>query len=281
MSQICIELIEYKPVLFKKDFISEDIGYKILNDFSTYIEIDFPNPKNKWQWRLMSLGWVGIINVNQQTTIFLNPKITTTNIFSMWEYAYRLKSFHLLKGTVNCNSIVDFYNRIALLLSKQIIQRCKKGLYKAYTDYSDRLPYICGRVDVKDSLNHPGSVFLKCDYQKITVDNEYNQILLWTLDTLRKTNEIAKSRTIVIQAYRSLLGMISLVPYTSSDCVQKYYNSLNDDYMLMHSLCRFILEFAQPNGHHGDRKTAPFLVNMSRLFELFIAECCWIENGRN
>jgi len=43
----------------------------------------------------------------------------------------------------------------------------------------------------------------------------------------------------------------------------------------MHALCRFFLEHSGPSHERGDRRMLPFLIDMGRLFELFVAE--WLE----
>ena len=43
----------------------------------------------------------------------------------------------------------------------------------------------------------------------------------------------------------------------------------------MHALCRFFLEHMGPTHRLGEREILPFLVNMARLYELFVAE--WLR----
>lgn len=43
----------------------------------------------------------------------------------------------------------------------------------------------------------------------------------------------------------------------------------------MHALCRFFLEHTGPTHEVGDRQMFPFLVNMARLYELFVAR--WLK----
>ena len=45
----------------------------------------------------------------------------------------------------------------------------------------------------------------------------------------------------------------------------------------MHALCRFFLEQSGPSHVAGDREMLPFLVDMARLFELFVAE--WLKSN--
>jgi len=42
----------------------------------------------------------------------------------------------------------------------------------------------------------------------------------------------------------------------------------------MHALCRFLLEQQGPNLNRGQRMMQPFLINMARLYELFVAQWC-------
>ncbi|MCB0211631.1 MAG: restriction endonuclease, partial [Anaerolineae bacterium] len=53
------------------------------------------------------------------------------------------------------------------------------------------------------------------------------------------------------------------------------YHRLNEDYRPLHALCRFFLEQTGPLHALGDRQMLPFLVDMARLYELFVAE--WLS----
>jgi 5-methylcytosine-specific restriction enzyme subunit McrC len=68
---------------------------------------------------------------------------------------------------------------------------------------------------------------------------------------------------------------VTLQPFGPSDCVGRSYSRLNDDYQPMHALCRFFLEHSGPSHEMGDRTMLPFLVDMARLYELFVAE--WLR----
>lgn len=78
------------------------------------------------------------------------------------------------------------------------------------------------------------------------------------------------------QAYHALRGISGLRPFKAKDCVARLYNRLNGDYRVLHALCRFFLEHTGPSHEIGDRKMLPFLVNMARLYELFVAK--WLIN---
>ncbi|MEG4324935.1 5-methylcytosine restriction system specificity protein McrC, partial [Microcoleus sp. herbarium5] len=50
---------------------------------------------------------------------------------------------------------------------------------------------------------------------------------------------------------------------------------LNQDYQLLHALCRFFLDNTGPSHETGDREMLPFLIDMANLYEQFVAE--WLK----
>ena len=54
--------------------------------------------------------------------------------------------------------------------------------------------------------------------------------------------------------------------------MDRLYNRLNEDYEALHALCRFFLEHSGPTLSVGTHKVLPFLVDMDRLYELFVYE---------
>lgn len=79
----------------------------------------------------------------------------------------------------------------------------------------------------------------------------------------------------VRKAYRSVQSFTTLQPFRPEECIKRLYNRLNDDYKPMHALCRFFLENSGPAQSTGDHTMLPFLVDMARLFELFVAR--WLR----
>lgn len=64
---------------------------------------------------------------------------------------------------------------------------------------------------------------------------------------------------------------ITLKPFCDYNCTGRTYNRLNSDYDILHKICRFFLENTGPTQNLGDHTMVPFLVDMARLFELFVA----------
>ncbi|MFQ5730168.1 MAG: McrC family protein [Waddliaceae bacterium] len=271
-----LSLSEYSSARFPKEAISDALGETLWRNYNNQVAVDFPSPKTGKQWQLTPQGWVGYIPLNEQLGLSLQPKVELENLFRMLEYAYRLKSFHFLDGLIDCQSIEEFYERFANILARRVLDRGRKGFYHAYLPKTDQLPFVRGRMNIRKAIRTPWDVKPECHYEEHTADIDENQILAWTLSIIAKGG-ICTERVLptVRRAYRSLQGLVSVKPYNPKDCIGRIYNRLNDDYQPLHALCRFFLEHSGPNHKLGDRTVLPFLVNMERLYELFVAE--WLK----
>ena len=235
-----IELTEYKIKSFPKDEIPVSIGIELYQKYRKQIDIEFPNYKTENQWQLKARGWVGYIPLNHQLAVKINPKVSIENIFVMLEYAYKLKSFTFIEGLMNCDSLQGFYNNLAYTVAQLILNRVRKGLYRIYIPKTQHLAYVRGRLDILETIKQPWNVKLKSHYQEQTIDIEDNQILLWTLFIISRNSLCSeKVSTIIRKAYHTLQSLVTLKSFTPEDCFRINYNRLNQDYKLLHYLCRF------------------------------------------
>ena len=99
----------------------------------------------------------------------------------MLEYAYRLQGIHLPPDLVHTDSLQHFYEQLANVLAKRIIDRSRRGLYRTYRPEDERLPYIRGRIDLARASRSPWDTKLHCQYEDHTADVDDNRILAWTL----------------------------------------------------------------------------------------------------
>lgn len=271
-----ITLREYEDLFLSRSELTEDEGELIYDRYRKKIDVEFPSPRTGGRWKLRSLGWVGTIPLGPGRRLLLEPKVPIGNLFRMLEYAYRLKSFELLEGSVECQSLNDVYQRLAGVLARRVLDRGRRGYYRAYVPQTERLTMVRGTLDVAQSIRAPWRVGLHCRYQEHTADVRENQLIAWTLYLIARQG-ICSGATLetVRAAYRSLHGGVTLRPFVAADCVNGHYSRLNDDYRPLHFLCRFFLEHSGPAHEAGGREMLPFLVNMGRLYELFVSE--WLR----
>lgn len=274
-----IELVEYIPVLLAQSEIPDAVGEALWRNYEKQVAVDFPSPKTGYRWQLTARGWVGHIPLTPDFHLALRPKAQVGNILGMLEYAYNLKSFRFLEGLFDCQTLEDFYERLADILAGRILNRGRQGFYCAYLPKTEELPYVRGRINVRQVISKPWDVKVQCDYEEHTADVEENQILAWTVWCIARSG-LCTERVLptVRRAYHLLQGLVTLQPKSPQVCVGRQYNRLNEDYQLLHALCRFFLEQIGPSFEMGERSMLPFLVDMARLYERFVAE--WLKAHR-
>ncbi len=271
-----IELVEYQPIFLAQPAFSLAMGTKLWREFSDQIAIEFPSPKTSNQWRLTALGWVGHIPLTPQLQLTLTPKVHLHNLFRMWEYAYAMHAFRWLEGIANSESLAEFYERLASRLAKQVLHRGQMGFYRTYVEFVEQLPYVRGRIQHRQAGQELNQVGLICRHDEHTADIPDNQILSYTLAQIARSQRCGEQvQTAVRRAYHTLQTVAPPRPFQPQDCVGRPYTRLNQDYQPLHALCRFFLEHTGPAYGNGRHHLRPFLINMARLYELFVSE--WLK----
>lgn len=270
-----ISLTEFETKSFKEATIAYDEGVTLWRAFDQKgkkLKVNFPSPKTEQQWEFSAQGWVGHIPVSSSLSLSIEPKTLLANIFGMWEYAYDLRRFQMLAGLTAVDSLSAFYERVVQLLLTAVQQRERKGFYRAYQPQSGTPAFVQGKIELQKVRSHPLQATLPCRYEKHTADLPENQILAFTLAQIARGRRCSPDlQTAVRRTTHHLQSITSPAAFSAQDCWTRPYNRLNQDYEPMHALCRFLLEHHIPTTSLGQHKMQPFLINMSRLYELFVA----------
>ena len=160
-----IGLIEFRPEYIDRSLLSDEIGRKLWRDHGQKLLVEFPSPKTENRWKLTSFGWVGYIPLTPALSIRLHAKVPLGNIFRMLEYAYRLKSFHLLEGVSNCQSLQEVFESLSKILARRILDRARKGFYRSYVSKCERLPFVRGRLEFEKTICSPWDVNPVCSFE--------------------------------------------------------------------------------------------------------------------
>lgn len=264
-----IELVEYAPRELPVEALSPEQAGVLDDRYAQAVAVD--PPWRRPTWRLTAQGYVGYIPVDDTLHLALQPKVPLGNLFRMLEYAYRVGDFD--DGLVSLESLAELYERLAVLLAKRILERGRRGYYRAYVPHEERAAVVRGRLDVRRLAAAPWDPQPYCHYQEHTADVEDNRILAWTLYTVAHSGLCRPAALATVrQAYRSVGTRVALEEIEAARCRGRLYHRLNEDYRPLHALCRFFLDNSGPGYRQGERAMVPFLVDMARLFETFVAE---------
>ncbi len=273
-----IVLTEFQPQRLPSDTLATTVAEHLWQHYGHLVEVEFPSPKSADQWQLTAQGWVGMVPLTRELTLVLQPKVTIANLLRMVEIAFDLRALQLFRGTVDAATVPDLYERLAQLLAQWVLARCRRGLYRPYQAQRAVLPYLRGRLQVDELTRQPLQQQLPCHYQEQRVDVVDNQLLAWTLHTILGGDFCSETaRALLRQALRALQPLVTLQPFTARDCRHRAYSRLNEDYAPLHALCAFFLEASGPGHRPGTAASVPFVVNMARLYEQFVA--AWLQSN--
>ncbi len=271
-----IHCIEQQTTRLPREALSEADAELIWARYGKKMDLREPTRQNHYQWQLLSEGWVGIFPLRDGLTIQVQPKVPLHSLFGMWDYVYDLNLLIDRRELYACDTVIGFYSRLALALAQRVLNRVRKGLARAYVPQTERLPYLAGKLQVREHAQTPWQTTLPCAYEDHSADIADNQIIAWVLHLILHGGECEPAvQTLLRKAYRALAGTVSLRPCAPADCVGRHYDRLNADYRPMHVLCQFFLEHISPSHLSGDHQALPFQVDMTRLFERFVA--AWLR----
>ncbi|MDX2254496.1 MAG: hypothetical protein NW214_03180 [Pseudanabaenaceae cyanobacterium bins.39] len=270
-----ITLKEYQSEEIPRESLSYDVKEKLCREYRKQIEISLVADKKGDRWRITAQGYVGYIQVSPDLAIFIEPKAPIKNVLAMLEYTPELQGFKFPE-LANFDTLQDFLNSLAELLADRIIDKCRRGLYRSYISQNATLEYVRGRIDIPKAVQKPWQIKIPCQYQENTYDNEDNQIIFYTLYRILRSQLCTENtQAKVHKAFHALQGYVNLYPFTASDCRDRYYSRLNQDYRYLHLLCQFFLDRTAPTHKQGQRSSFSFLIDMPSLYETFVA--AWLK----
>ena len=94
---------------------------------------------------------------------------------------------------VETETFDNVYNLLAEILIKGVQKQVKQGLYKKYVDKQENLPTIRGKINIRESMKNKMQKrqLLMCEYDELTEDNLYNQIIKSTMLVLMRESSVA------------------------------------------------------------------------------------------
>lgn len=169
------------------------------------------------------------------------------------------------------------HNLFAAILSKGVAKQLKQGLYREYIGRVESLPRLQGKLEIvgtiRNQVAHKRE--LSCEYDELTENNLYNQILKTTLTLLLNDKRVEKKYRKILKSELMLLGHIDTIsqPLAIPWKLLNYQRN-NQSYQTLLGICQLVIEGLLLTTSEGQIKLRSFLNDdyMSRLFERFVFE---------
>lgn len=188
-------------------------------------------------------------------------------------------AFQVLKQT-NYNEVASekfeqVQDLFAAILSKGASQQLKQGLYREYVTKSENLSVMRGKLDINGTIQNriQRKQKLACEFDELSVNNLFNQILKTTLYYLLKDDGVASERKIQLKKVLVFFDGIDLLDPFGIPWNRLYYQRNNRNYELLMNICYFVLDGLLQTTEKGEFKMAEFSdEHMASLYEKFILE---------
>lgn len=176
---------------------------------------------------------------------------------------------------IESESFENIYDLFAEILNKGLNKQLKQGLYKEYIAKHENIPTIRGKINLTDSIHNKiqRKQLMACEYDELSEDNIFNQILKVAVALLMKESSVKNVRKTQLKKVLYQFSGISMI-----DPHQIKWNSLrfqrnNQSYQMLLNMCKFIIEGLLLTTETGQYKTPIFSEeNLALLFERFVLE---------
>ena len=205
----------------------------------------------------------------------INDKgILIRNIYYMLSYAFQelRKNNYDEISKENFEYIQDLF---AEILYKGISYQLKQGLYREYIERHDTLSVLRGKLDLNETIKNrvKRKQVLACEYDELSEDNTFNQILKTTAGILIREQHVKPEHRKKLKSLMPFFDGVSTIDPFNIHWNMLRFQRNNQTYRMLMNICYFILDGMLMTTEAGAYKMATFSDDhMNRLFEKFVLE---------
>lgn len=205
----------------------------------------------------------------------INDKgIFIKNIYYMLAYAFqvlRQKNYEEIAS----EEFDDAQDLFAAILARGIAQQLKQGLHREYITKHEELPLMRGKLDVQGTIKNQiaKKKLLSCEYDELSVDNIFNQILKTTANILIRDSSVKTEQKAALKKVILFFDEVSLIAPSMIRWDMLRYQRNNKNYEMLMNICYFVLDGMLLTTENGNYKVMQFSdEHMHRLYEKFVLE---------
>ena len=200
--------------------------------------------------------------------------ILIRNIYYMLAYAFqelRQNNYVEIKG----ESFDDIYDLFAEILARGIAYQLKQGLYREYVARHESMQTVKGKVDIHGTIANRmrNNQQIACNYDELSENNTYNQILVTTAFILIRHSNVKKERTSQLKKLMLFFQNVQPIDIHAIRWNTLRFDRNNRNYRMLLYICYFIVSEWLMTTEEGKYKMREFSdEHMDRLFEKFVLE---------
>ena len=204
-----------------------------------------------------------------------DKSIIIKNIYYMLSYAFKILKEENYEE-IETEEFENIQDMFAAILGKGVARQIKHGLYREYITREEDLMFLRGKVFVKESFSNKMKKkrALYCEYDELSVDNIFNQIIKTTMHYLVRHTSVKDE--FKEQLKRNLLYFddVQLIQVCEIRWDTLRFTKNNQEYRMLINICNLVLDGLLLTTEQGKYRLANYLdeQKMHRLYEKFILE---------
>lgn len=203
-----------------------------------------------------------------------NKEIFVKNIYYMLSYVFdyfREDSYKKIQG----EEFEDAKDLFAALLIKDVSRQLKQGLYKDYKKKREMLQTVRGKILPYETMTlgvrERDRRKIVCEFDELSENNIWNQILKTTLCFLVRENDVTAARRQQIRKILSFFEQIDTINPRQILWRKLQISRENRSYEVLMNLCYFVLDGLILNEKDGSYQMQILSEeHMERLYEKFV-----------
>ena len=204
-----------------------------------------------------------------------NSNILIKNIYHMLAYAFRvLRQSNY--SQVETEDFENIHNLLAAILSKGISQQLKQGLYREYVDKNEELSVLRGKLNIQGTIRNrvQNKQILSCEFDELSEDNIFNQILKLTATMLIKNSNVESAYKAELKKSLLYFGNVSDISASMIKWSTLRFQRNNQSYKMLMNICYLVIDGLLLSTQNGEYSMANFIddQHMHSLYESFIRE---------
>lgn len=198
--------------------------------------------------------------------------ILIRNVYYMLAYAFqelRQNNYAEITG----EKFDNIYDLFAEILIRGISYQLKQGLYREYVSRNESMQTVKGKIDMRGTIDNKIRNIQKiaCDYDELSENNVYNQIVVSTAVLLIKHSEVKKNKKAKLKQLLLFFQNVQPIDVNTIRWNALRFDRNNRNYRLLLYICYFIISewvLTTENGKFQMREFSD--EHMCRLFEKFV-----------
>ena len=204
----------------------------------------------------------------------IDKGILIKNIYYMLSYAFQeLRQNNYAE--IASEKFDEIYELFTEILIRAISFQLKQGLHREYISQNENLSTIRGKISINGTIRKKiqRSNRVSCDYDELTEDNIFNQILVTTTNQLIRCKEVSQEKKARLKKLMVFFSNVHPIEKQNIIWNALHFNRNNSSYRMLLYVCYFILDGLLMTTEDGQYKMREFSDDhMSRLFEKFVLE---------